>query len=186
MNETSRPPTCTTARVGIPVSDDGVAAAYLTWLAEATGYEASRVEYLVGAHLDKSGTEVVVPDVEVVAGDPTVGLGEGERRRPAVAAGTLGCGEHRRELLRHADRCHLRPVAAARTRYRRITSTFRSRLANRTTGMWLASAYDATARRNRPPIRSKIAGDGIGNPRCRVMNSTTCPGTCRFGTYPFR
>jgi hypothetical protein len=30
-----------------------------------------------------------------------------------------------------------------------------------------------------------IAGDGIGNPKCWVMNDTTCPPNCRFGTYPF-
>ena len=32
------------------------------------------------------------------------------------------------------------------------------------------------------PIFSKIAGDGIGLPRCWVRNETTCPPICRFGT----
>ena len=34
----------------------------------------------------------------------------------------------------------------------------------------------------RVPIFSMIAGDGIGFLRCAVMNETTCPPTCRFGT----
>ena len=54
-----------------------------------------------------------------------------------------------------------RPVAACRARYGRITSILRSFLPKRTTGMWLASANDATARRNAVPIFSKMAGDGI-------------------------
>jgi hypothetical protein len=29
---------------------------------------------------------------------------------------------------------------------------------------------------------SMIAGDGIGLPRCAVINDTTCPATCRLGT----
>jgi len=52
--------------------------------------------------------------------------------------------------------------------------------------MWFASAKSLTARRNPVPIFSMIAGDGIGQPRCRVMNEATCPATCRFGTYPLR
>ena len=40
----------------------------------------------------------------------------------------------------------------------------------------------ATALRNAVPILSKIAGDGIGYPRCAVRKLTTCPPTCRFGT----
>ena len=75
-----------------------------------------------------------------------------------------------------------RPDAAARAKYGRITSIFRSPFANRTTGMSLTSANRATSRRNLLPILSKIAGDGIGHPRCAVMNDTTWPPTCRFGT----
>src|SRR5665647_173021 len=53
-----------------------------------------------------------------------------------------------------------------------MTSPLRSPLANRTTGMWLASAKDLTERRNAVPIFSMIAGEGIGQPRCPVMNET--------------
>jgi hypothetical protein len=75
-----------------------------------------------------------------------------------------------------------RPVRACQARYRRITSTLRSSLPNRTTGMWLSAAKRSTAARNAVPIFSMIAGDGIGLPRCAVINDTTCPPTCRFGT----
>ncbi|HYZ07127.1 MAG TPA: hypothetical protein VE709_00735, partial [Pseudonocardiaceae bacterium] len=57
-------------------------------------------------------------------------------------------------------------------------------MAKRITGMSLSAANSATALRNRSPMRSKIAGEGIGNPRCRVRKLTTCPGTCRVGTQP--
>jgi hypothetical protein len=43
--------------------------------------------------------------------------------------------------------------------------------------MWLASTHDLTDRRNAVPIFSMIAGEGIGQPRCPVMNDTTCPPT---------
>ena len=75
-----------------------------------------------------------------------------------------------------------RPLAAARFKYGAITSALRSSLANLTHGMSLASAKEATARRNFCPILSKIAGEGIGRPRCWVMNATTCPLDCRIGT----
>jgi hypothetical protein len=75
-----------------------------------------------------------------------------------------------------------RPVLACASRYGRITSILRSALVNRTTGMWSCSAKRATAFRNAVPIFSKIAGDGIGLPRCAVRKLTTCPPTCRFGT----
>jgi len=31
-----------------------------------------------------------------------------------------------------------------------------------------------------------MAGEAIPNPRCWVRKFTTCPLTCRFGTYPFK
>jgi len=77
-------------------------------------------------------------------------------------------------------------VRACASRYRRITSTLRSPRANFTTGISLARANESTPRRNLVPIFSKIAGEGIDNPKCRVMNETTCPPTCRVGTYPLR
>jgi hypothetical protein len=52
--------------------------------------------------------------------------------------------------------------------------------------MCSSSANRATALRNADPILSKIAGDGIGLPRCAVKKLTTCPPTCRFGTYALR
>ena len=53
---------------------------------------------------------------------------------------------------------------------------------HRTTGSLLSAAKRSTALRKAIPIFSKIAGDGIGLPRCAVINDTTCPATCRFGT----
>ena len=38
---------------------------------------------------------------------------------------------------------------------------------------------------NAVPIFSRIAGDGIGLPRCWVRKLMTCPPTCRFGRYRF-
>jgi hypothetical protein len=35
---------------------------------------------------------------------------------------------------------------------------------------------------DRCPILSNKAGEGIGRPRCWVMNATTCPLDCRIGT----
>ena len=75
-----------------------------------------------------------------------------------------------------------RPVFAWAVRWRRITSIFRSPFLKRTIGMWLSSAKVVTARRNRVPIFSITAGEGIGNPRCWVMKETTCPPTCKEGT----
>ena len=58
-----------------------------------------------------------------------------------------------------------RPVAACAATYRRITSILRSSLPKCTTGTCSSSAKALTERRNPVPIRSKIAGDGIGWPR---------------------
>ena len=73
-------------------------------------------------------------------------------------------------------------MAACRARYGRITSAFRLSFANLTHGIWLAPANEATARRNRWPILSKITGEGIGRSRYWVMNATTCPLVCKTGT----
>jgi len=83
----------------------------------------------------------------------------------------------KRQCLRPAHhRCSTppceRPVAAAAFRWRRITSMLRSVDFSRTTGMWLASANEATERRNPSPICCRHAGDGTGKPRCR-KNCTT-------------
>jgi hypothetical protein len=74
------------------------------------------------------------------------------------------------------------PVWAAASSKGRITSALRWSLPKRTTGMALAVANRATARRNRSPIGPNSAGEGIGLPRCWVKNVTTCPPTCRLGT----
>jgi hypothetical protein len=45
---------------------------------------------------------------------------------------------------------------------------------------------EATERRNFCPILSNRAGDGIGSPRCWVMNATTCPLDWKIGTTALR
>ena len=67
-----------------------------------------------------------------------------------------------------------------------MTSIFRSSFPNLTHGMPLEDAYESTALRKRVPMCSISAGEGIGLPRCCVMNATTCPLDCRTGTYAFR
>jgi hypothetical protein len=52
--------------------------------------------------------------------------------------------------------------------------------------MPLASANEATARRNRSPSWRNSAGEGNGNPRCPDKNATTCALVCKIGTYAFR
>lgn len=64
-----------------------------------------------------------------------------------------------------------------------ITVILRSFLPNQT--VLLPGANLFTASRNRDPIFSMIAGDGIGNPRSSRY-CTSCPPTCRCGTYPLR
>ena len=56
----------------------------------------------VGADLDERGPEPVVPQIEVIAGDPPVGLVEAEPESAVI--GPLGSGEHILVLLRHPDR----------------------------------------------------------------------------------
>ena len=68
------------------------------------------------------------------------------------------------------------PVPSARinrSRCGRITSSLRSPFAKLSTGMSWSAANPATSRRNRSPIFSRIAGDGIGNPKCAVKKPTT-------------
>jgi hypothetical protein len=55
-------------------------------------------------------------------------------------------------------------------------------LPNLTHAMSLASAKDATERRNRWLIFSSSAGDGMGRSRYWVMNATTWPLDCKIGT----
>ena len=70
----------------------------------------------VGADLDERRTEIGVPQVEVVDGDPAVGLVEGELRWLGRVGVALPGDEHPLRLLRHPDRGHLRtPLAGSRT-----------------------------------------------------------------------
>ncbi len=72
----------------------------------------------VGTDLDEGGTEVVVPQVEVVAGHAAVDpvIGEPHRARPAL---NLAGGEHSRVLLCHADRHHPGPAGSRRLAHQR-------------------------------------------------------------------
>ncbi len=135
----------------------------------------------VGADLDERRTEVVVPQVEVEVGDPTVGLGEGEPHRLAVAV--LGRGEHPLILLRHTDRGD--PGAAGRSlrghvRTHHLDLPVVLTEPHHRNVLGVGQLADPTPERGADPLQ--IAGEGIGNPRCRVMNSATCPPTCSFGT----
>ena len=67
----------------------------------------------VGADLDERRAEVLVPQVEVVAGHPPVSLGEGELRRCRAGLPPVS-GPHPLELLRHPDRRHPRPAGRRR------------------------------------------------------------------------
>lgn len=118
----------------------------------------------VGTDLDERRAEVVIPEVELVAGHPPVGLVEREPHRLAVT--TLGRGEHVLVLLRYSDRGHARPAGP------RLLSGVGAHdldlavvLAERTGGTWLPSANACTARRNEVPIFSMMAAAGIGKPR---------------------
>jgi hypothetical protein len=127
----------------------------------------------VAADLDERRPEVVVPNVEVVAGDPTVGSVPAEMRRATIPGLTGSAGRDPLELLRP-------PIAATpdlavfscRARKGFIFSIFRSPLAKLIIGIWLLSANERTARRNWSPIRPTTTGDGIGNPR-NAKNCTT-------------
>jgi hypothetical protein len=57
----------------------------------------------IGAHLDEGRAEVLVPQVEVVAGHPPVVLDEGPPRCPGGGLALIS-GPHPLELLGHADR----------------------------------------------------------------------------------
>jgi hypothetical protein len=66
----------------------------------------------VGADLDERRAEALIPQVEVVAGHPPAGLGEGELRRRCAGFPPVG-GPDPLELLGHPDRRHPRdPVQA--------------------------------------------------------------------------
>ena len=68
----------------------------------------------VRAHFDERWPEHLIDQVEVVRGDPPVGLGVAEPRQPnTVGVGVVGgAGEHPLELLRLADRGHPTPAPA--------------------------------------------------------------------------
>jgi hypothetical protein len=64
----------------------------------------------VGTDLDERRAELVVPEVEVVAGDPPVGLGERERHHLARCVVALVTDEHSGVLLGHPERSHPGPA----------------------------------------------------------------------------
>src|SRR5215212_3241780 len=136
----------------------------------------------VGADLDKRRPELLIPQVEVVAGHPAVGLVEGEPR-DAVGGVALSAGEHTRVLLRDTDRSHPGPAG------RGLRDDVGPHLLDLAVGLGepdnrdvLVVSEAADRLRNTVPILSKIAGDGIGFPRCAVRKLTTCPPTCRLFT----
>src|SRR5660397_254873 len=63
---------------------------------------------------DEARAEVLIPQVEVVRGDPPIGLTPGEVRRATLGADRAGGGgEHPLELLRYPDRGHPRPAGGS-------------------------------------------------------------------------
>ena len=101
----------------------------------------------------------------------------------ACSGRVAGRQKHPRELLRHPDRGHTRPPLL---RSRIQVSTHQvdlavGRLANRTIGISLSSAKEATARRNAVPIFSKIAGEGTGTqvPGTRHLTADLHPARSR-------
>ena len=113
-----------------------------------------------------AGPKSGVPEVEVEAGHPPVGLAEGE---PHLAAGVaavfaLGGGEHVLVLLRDPDRRHTRHARSRPAAAGRDASPLACGRPWRTAppGSDGPSAKARTARRNGVPIFSMIAGDGIG------------------------
>jgi len=102
-------------------------------------------------------------------------LVKGEPRDP-VGALALVRGEHVLILLRDADRGDPRPAGAGlRIQVPAHHLDLAVTPGEFTTGISLARPNESTPRRNLVPIFSKIAGEGIDNPKCRVMNETTCP-----------
>jgi hypothetical protein len=78
------------------------------------------------------------------------------------------------------------PSAAAACRYGRAISSFRSPLANRTTGMSRSRTYRCKLAVYASPIFPNAADDGIANLRCQRRNWHTQPTVCSFGTYACR
>ncbi len=62
----------------------------------------------VGTYFDETGAHPFIPDVDVEHQHRPVLLGERELRAPARIGSALGRGPYRRELLRPANRHHLR------------------------------------------------------------------------------
>src|SRR4030095_6543281 len=103
------------------------------------------------------------------------------------AAAPVVAGEHPLELLRDPDRDHPRPPRLLGSGQQRAHDLGLTRvLGEPDHWMLLALAKRPTACRNRSPIGMNSAGEGIGWPRCCVRKTTTCPPTCRLGTYPLR
>ena len=73
----------------------------------------------VRADLDEPRTPPLIPDIEVIAGHPPLGHGIGKLRRTGRVSVALARVPHLLELLRPADRHHLRPASAGGARQQR-------------------------------------------------------------------
>jgi hypothetical protein len=128
---------------------------------------------------------MLVPDVEVVAADPPVGLlkGVAGRTRLAIGPAPVIATEDPLELLRHPDRDHL---GVAVTGSGLQVGPHHLGLAlvlvkpHHRDGVGRGEAGHRAA--EPLPDRPNNADEGIGLPRCPVSNPTTCPPTCRLGT----
>ena len=128
----------------------------------------------VGAHLDERRPEIGVPQVEVEARDPPVGLGEREPRRVPLArcrrdAANTFWNSCATPIAATPDR----PVASCAARWRRITSILRSALLNATPALGCArprrthSPHAGTRCRSSPrsPATESDTPDAAGHER---------------------
>ena len=129
----------------------------------------------VGADLDEARPEVRVEDVEVVDADAAL-LAE-ELKPHGVAGGAVAGAEDPLELLaghdRHDPEASLtlgRLQVGADVVELAVIPTRPVRLLERRIGIPWASANRLTSRRKRLPMLPSSAADGIGLPRCPVMN----------------
>ena len=75
----------------------------------------------VGADLDERRPEIVVPNVEVIAGNPPLGHRVGNHT-PELCPSVFGRGVDRRELLGHTNRGHTAEIDAGTTALRAVVA----------------------------------------------------------------
>ena len=141
----------------------------------------------------KPGPNSRVEDIEVVDADPALGLVPVEPDDSRPGRPSSWWTEDPLELLGGDDGHHAEAaLALGPLRYGRTWSSLRSSQRERSgffkyrIGMFFVAAKPFTSRRKRLPIFSITAGEAIGLPRCSLQNRSTCPPTCRLGTYAFR